>query len=65
MTVPTDGFRRLQAAFLATRANANTRAAYGRDLDGLADALGIGPADGPLPAFGVEDDPAARAAAAA
>ena len=38
-----EGFGRLAAAFLATRENANTRAAYARDLAALADALGVPP----------------------
>ncbi|MDX6644637.1 MAG: integrase/recombinase XerD, partial [Miltoncostaeaceae bacterium] len=61
--VDPEGFRRLVGGFLATRASANTRAAYARDLVLLGGALGIPPADGAGPAFGVEEDPAARAAA--
>lgn len=59
------GFARLAGAFLATRENPNTRAAYARDLTGLATALGVTdpPATGPL--LGIEDDPRARAAATA
>ena len=64
MSVDPDGLGRLMAAFLATRENANTRAAYARDLTELAAALGAQEADpGDAPAFGVEDDPVARAAA--
>jgi len=65
MTVEADGFARLAAAFLATRENANTRAAYARDLAALAGALGVAPPDAAGPGFGVEDDPGARAAAEA
>lgn len=60
-----EGFWRLAGAFLAARANPNTRAAYGRDLTGLAEALGVPPPSGAAPSFGVEDDPRARAAAEA
>jgi integrase/recombinase XerD len=63
--VPADGLWRLIAGFLATRANANTRAAYARDLQGLAEALGAPAPPAPPPPFGVEEDPAARAAASA
>ena len=66
MSVDPDGLARLMAAFLATRENPNTRAAYARDLQALAEALGVadlGARTGP--AFGVEDDPAARRAAIA
>ncbi len=60
-----EGFGRLAAAFLATRENPNTRAAYARDLGALAEGLGL-PAPAPGgPGFGVEDDPGARAAAQA
>ena len=63
MTVHADGFHLLVEGFLATRASVNTRAAYRRDLLLLADALAI-PATGDAPpAFGVEDDDDARAAA--
>lgn len=71
MTGPTaSGYRRLAEAFLATRGSANTRAAYARDLATLAGALGLGGEAVPdhtagRAAFGVEDDPAARAAALA
>ena len=41
--IDADGFGRLAAAFLATRENANTRAAYARDLAALAGALGAPP----------------------
>jgi integrase/recombinase XerD len=61
--VDADGFGRLAGAFLATRENSNTRAAYARDLVALADALGVPPAPADAPAFGVEDDKVARAAA--
>ena len=60
-----DGFGRLAAAFLATRENANTRAAYARDLGALAEALGVPPPAPGGPGFGIEDDPGARAAAEA
>jgi len=63
--VEPEGFHRLAGGFLATRANPNTRAAYGRDLADLAAALGVAPAEAPPPAFGVEEDPAARRAAEA
>jgi len=62
--VDPDGFRRLVAGFLATRGSANTRAAYARDLALLGDALGVPPGGPAGPSFGVEDDPAARGAAA-
>ena len=65
MNVNADGYWRLVEAFLATRASANTRAAYRRDLELLGAALGLAPHDAPVPGFGVEDDPAARSAAAA
>lgn len=58
-----DGFGRLAGAFLASRENPNTRAAYGRDLQALAVALGVPAPPADAPAFGVEDDTAARAAA--
>jgi site-specific recombinase XerD len=61
--VDPDGFRRLVAAFLATRASANTRAAYARDLALLGEALGVPARDAAGPSFGVEDDPAARGTA--
>ena len=57
------GFWRLGGAFLSSRENRNTRAAYARDLEELARALDAGPWDGEAPALGVEDDPGARAAA--
>ena len=60
-----DGYWRLVAGFLATRGNPNTRAAYARDLAGLAAALGLPEAEGLAPEFGVESDPAATAAARA
>jgi site-specific recombinase XerD len=66
MSVDPDGLARLMAAFLATRENANTRAAYARDLEALAEALGVDDlAAHVTPAFGVEDDPVARRAAVA
>lgn len=70
MSIDPAGFARLAEGFLSTRASANTRAAYARDLAVLADALGLGDDAVPDPrevgrTFGVEDDPAARAAAAA
>ena len=64
-TVSAEGFGRLAGGFLATRENRNTRMSYARDLTALADALGVPPAPSDAPAFGVEDDPAAREAAAA
>jgi site-specific recombinase XerD len=65
MSVPSDGYWRLVDGFLATRASANTRASYRRDLTLLGEALGApSPGESP-PAFGVEDDPRAHAAAAA
>jgi integrase/recombinase XerD len=63
--VRAEGYWRLVSGFLAGRGSQNTRAAYRRDLGLLADALRLAPATAPPPAFGVEDDPAARAAAAA
>jgi integrase/recombinase XerD len=65
MNVPADGFWRLAGAFLSTRGNINTRASYTRDLAVLATALGVPPQEGAVPAFGVEDDPRATAAARA
>lgn len=65
MNVPAPGYWRLAGAFLAGRGNANTRASYARDLSGLAVALGLPAQQGPVPAFGVEDDPRAREAAQA
>jgi integrase/recombinase XerD len=59
------GFWRLAAGFLAGRASANTRAAYARDLAAVAAGLGLEPPAAEPPPFGVEDDPAARAAAIA
>jgi integrase/recombinase XerD len=61
--VDPDGFSRLAAAFLATRENPNTRAAYARDLGALAEALGVPPPPSESESFGVEDDPIGRAAA--
>jgi integrase/recombinase XerD len=65
MTMDAPAFRRLVAAFLASRASASTREAYRRDLSHLADALGVG--DDGIPtaleirdAFGIEDDPEVR-----
>lgn len=63
--VDAEGFARLAGAFLATRENPNTRAAYARDLAALAGALGL---EDPRPAdsgLGIEDDAGARAAAGA
>jgi site-specific recombinase XerD len=65
MSVDPSGFWALVAAFLETRESPHTRAAYARDLQTLAEALGVPPPSGPVAVFGVEDDPAARAAAAA
>lgn len=65
MTVNASGLARLVGAFLATRENPNTRAAYARDLEALTAALGA-PVPRNAPAgLGVEGDPAARAAAEA
>lgn len=61
--VDPEGFGRLAASFTATRENRNTRAAYARDLAALADALGVPAPPAEAPPFGVESDPAARAAA--
>jgi integrase/recombinase XerD len=58
-----DGYWRLVAGFIGGRANANTRAGYRRDLEALGAALGLGPPDREPPAFGVEEDAAARRAA--
>jgi len=64
MTVDPDGFARLAAAFLATRENPNTRAAYARDLTALAEALDASAPDADVSrVFGIEDDPGAREAA--
>ena len=64
MTVDPDGFAHLAAAFLATRENPNTRAAYARDLTALAEALDASAPNADVSrVFGVEDDPLARAAA--
>ncbi|WP_217914458.1 tyrosine-type recombinase/integrase [Miltoncostaea marina] len=60
-----DGLGRLVAAFVDSRENPNTRAAYGRDLAALTAALGAPAPPADAAAFGIEDDPAARAAAAA
>jgi integrase/recombinase XerD len=62
MTIDAGAFRRLVAAFLASRRSASTREAYRRDLTHLARALGVGDAGIPSDtdirdAFGVEDDP--------
>jgi integrase/recombinase XerD len=62
MTIDAPAFRRLVAAFLATRASVSTREAYRRDLTHLASALGVGaegiPTDEEIRgAFGIEDDP--------
>jgi site-specific recombinase XerD len=65
MTVSAAGYWALVEGFLATKASANTRAAYRRDLTLLAEALGVPPAEAPVAVFGVEDDPEARAAARA
>ncbi len=66
MTVDASAFRRLAAAFLASRASPSTREAYRRDLTHLASALGVGKdgiPSGPeiRDAFGIEDDPEVRA----
>jgi len=66
MITDAPAFRRLVAAFLATRTSASTREAYRRDLTHLAPALGVGedgiPTDGEIrDAFGIEDDPEVRA----
>lgn len=61
--VDAQGFRSLAAAFVATRGSANTRAAYGRDLTLLGEALGVEAEVAEAPPFGVEDDPDARRAA--
>jgi integrase/recombinase XerD len=65
MSVNAPAFRRLVAAFLATRTSASTREAYRRDLTHLAVALGAGAAAIPdqseiRDAFGIEDDPDVR-----
>lgn len=68
MSVPVDaaGFATLVEAFTASRPSANTRAAYRRDLQVLAQALGIGaPPDRATGLLAVEDDAAARSAAGA
>jgi len=61
--VDAGGFHALAGAFVATRGSANTRAAYGRDLRLLGEALGVPPARAEAPPFGVESHPAARRAA--
>ncbi|HMM49901.1 MAG TPA: tyrosine-type recombinase/integrase, partial [Miltoncostaeaceae bacterium] len=63
-TIDPQGFARLAGAFLASRENPNTRAAYARDLGALAGALNL-EAPGVGGGLGVEDDPLARAAAVA
>lgn len=65
MSVAADGYWALVEGFLATRSSVNTRSAYRRDLTLLADALGLAAPAGAVAAFGVEDDPIARAAAKA
>ena len=65
MNVPADGYWALVEGFLATRSSANTRSAYRRDLTLVAGALGLAPPDRAVTAFGVEEDPTARAAAVA
>ncbi len=65
MSVDAAGYWRLASAFLVSRENPNTRAAYARDLRQLAHALGVDDAVGRALPFGVEDDPGARAAAEA
>lgn len=65
MNASAGGYWALVEGFLATKASANTRAAYRRDLTLLADALRVAPPAEPVATFGVEDDPAARAAAQA
>lgn len=59
------GFERLVAEFVASRENPNTRAAYARDLAALATALGLPAPRATAAGLGIEDDPAARRAAAA
>jgi integrase/recombinase XerD len=66
MSIDPPAFRRLLAAFLASRSSASTRDAYRRDLVHLATALGVGsdgiPDDDAIrDAFGIEDDPDVRA----
>lgn len=63
MSVPAQGYWALVEGFLATRASANTRLAYRRDLALLAAALDVSAPHGPVAVFGVEDDPGARRAA--
>ncbi len=63
VAVDPEGLAHLVSAFLATRENANTRAAYARDLAALASALGAEAPGAGGPGFGIEDDPSARAAA--
>ena len=63
VAVDGEGYRALAAAFVATRGSANTRAAYGRDLTLLGEALRVEPSDEQAPPFGVETDPGARRAA--
>ncbi len=65
MNVAAEGYWALVEGFLATRSSVNTCAAYRRDLTLLAGALKLAPPDRTPPPFGVEDDPAARAAAQA
>lgn len=65
MSIDPAAFRRLLAAFLASRTSASTREAYRRDLTHLATALGVGdegiPTVGDIrDAFGIEDDPEVR-----
>jgi len=65
MSVDAPVFRRVVAAFLASRTSQSTREAYRRDLTHLAAALGVGgdgiPGDDEIrDAFGIEDDPEVR-----
>lgn len=67
MTAPRPvGYWTLVDAFLSGRESPHTRAAYARDLNALAEALGVTRPEGDLPpAFAVADSAPARQAAAA
>ena len=63
MSLDASGYWALVEGFLSTKASVNTRSAYRRDLTVLAQGLGLDPPQTVQRSFGVEDDPAARAAA--
>lgn len=65
MNIEAGGYWTLVEGFLSTKASVNTRSAYRRDLTVLAQGLGLAPPQSVQRSFGVEDDPAASAAAVA